>query len=54
MATRCPPSRRSFGVVFRPVTRDGGQRVIRPIPLYGFSSEADFRNISDGWDSLLD
>ncbi|MDJ0611029.1 MAG: YjbH domain-containing protein, partial [Kiloniellales bacterium] len=48
------PSRRSFGVVFRPVTRDGGQRVATPTPLYGFTEGADFRHISEGWDELLD
>lgn len=48
------PTRQRAGLTFRPLTRDGGQFLIKPKPLYGVTSGADYRAISDGWDDLLD
>ena len=46
--------RRKTGFTFRPVTRDGGQRLSIPKPLYGISDSADYDRINRGWDKVLD
>jgi hypothetical protein len=48
------PTRQRAGLAFRPLTRDGGQQLIKPKPLYGLTNGADFRAINDGWNELLD
>ena len=48
------PSRRSAGFLYRPVTRDGGQFLAIPSPLYGFTGGAASSEVSRGWNQLLD
>ncbi len=48
------PTRQRAGLTFRPLTRDGGQQLIIPKPLYGITDGADFRAINDGWSQFLD
>ena len=47
-------TRRKVGLTFRPTTRDGGQRLVIPKPLYGFTEAGGERNLSDGWNELLE
>ena len=47
------PTRQHAGFLFRPLSRDGGQRVIIPKPLYPLTSDADPRAIGQGWGEFL-
>ena len=47
-------TRKKVGLTFRPTTRDGGQRLALPKPLYGFTESSGERNLSDGWSELLE
>lgn len=40
-------------LLFRPLTRDGGQKVIRPMSLYGLTDGGGALDIQNGWDDLL-
>ena len=46
-------TRRRAGLTFRPVTRDGGQMLAIPLPLYGVTDETDGKAIGDGWPEIL-
>lgn len=47
-------SRRYTGITFRPVTRDGGQRLAIPKPLYVTTSRSSTERISAGWEDILE
>lgn len=47
-------SRRRSTFLFRPVTRDGGQRLILPKPLYAVTAGADYGRIGRGWNEVMD
>ncbi len=47
-------SRRQVGLTYRPVTRDGGQRLLVPKPLYDLSESSGEREILRGWNELLE
>ena len=47
-------TRRQVGLTYRPVTRDGGQRLAIPRPLYGLSESSGERGILRGWNELLE
>ena len=47
------PTREHMGFVFRPLTRDGGQRLVNPRPLYWLTNDADTTAIGQGWGELL-
>jgi hypothetical protein len=47
------PTRQQAGFLFRPLTRDGGQRVLIPKPLYPLTNDSDTRAISEGWAEIL-
>ena len=50
-----PTSTRQKGVfLFRPLTRDGGQRVFVPNRLYGLTADANSKAIDRSWQKLLD
>jgi len=47
-------SRRRAGVLYRPLTRDGGARLGIPRPLYGVTEAYDYRFVNQGWSQILD
>ncbi|MDJ0945397.1 MAG: YjbH domain-containing protein [Kiloniellales bacterium] len=47
-------SRRYSGLTYRPVTRDGGQRLDIPKQLYGFTEPSSDREVLRGWKELLE
>ncbi len=47
-------SRQHVGLTYRPVTRDGGQRLAIPKPLYGFTESMGQREVMRGWKELLE
>ena len=47
-------TRRKGYYVFAPLTRDGGQMVSKPKPLYDLTSNATRHKIARGWGNLLD
>lgn len=46
--------RDSANFSFRPLSRDGGQRLSVRKRLYGVTNDADFGRLADGWDRLFD
>lgn len=47
-------TRQQVGLTYRPVTRDGGQRLAIPRPLYNLSESSGEREILRGWNELLE
>lgn len=48
------PTRQHGGLTFRPLTRDGGQFLAIPQPLYGVTDGADASAVGRGWAELLE
>jgi len=46
-------TRRSVGFLFRPLTRDGGQKVRDGVDLYNATSGADLGRITSDWADVI-
>ncbi|MFQ6017546.1 MAG: YjbH domain-containing protein [Kiloniellaceae bacterium] len=48
------PTRQHGGLTYRPLTRDGGQFLAIPAPLYSVTNPSDASAVGRGWAALLD